>query len=207
MFVLGPLAVLARGLDDVSQPAVVRRQGARVAEGAEVLARVEAECGQSACGAGDDAVALGSVRLAGVLEEDEIVPLGERHERAHVRHLPVEVDGQQEARPLSDCGLDCGDVDVPVGLRHVHGDRSAARLRHGLQRRDERVRGDDHLVAGLDPGGDQAEAQCVEAAREADRVGGPNVGGERLLELADLRAVDERPAVDQRREGLEQVVL
>ena len=51
----------------------------------------------------------------------------------------------------------------------------------------------------------QRQAQRIQAARDSDSMGGSAVGGERVLELRDLRAVDERPIVDDLGEPSEDV--
>ena len=63
------------------------------------------------------------------------------------------------------------------------------RLRDGLDRRDERERRHDHLVTRLDAGGEQREAEGIEAARDADAVTSSAEGRKRRLELLHLRPV------------------
>ena len=74
------------------------------------------------------------------------------------------------------------DVDVVVVLADVHDDRAAASLSDRLERRDERHRRDEHLVARLDARRQEREAQRVEPARHPD-AGAPAVRRRRLLEL------------------------
>ena len=93
-----------------------------VAERAQVLARVEAEGRGATGGARPDPVALGAVRLAGVLDDREPVPLGERAERPHVRHLPVEVHRQEESRARTHGRRRGIRVEPVVGLAHVGDD-------------------------------------------------------------------------------------
>ena len=59
-------------------------------------------------------------------------------------------------------------IEAVVVVRDVDDDGNAAGLRDRLERRDERRGGDDNLVAGLDPGREQAEPQRVEPAADAD---------------------------------------
>src|SRR5204862_8103672 len=89
VLVLRPLPVLAQRLRGLREPGVVRGQRARVAKGAEVLARIEAERRERAFRAGADAVPIRSVCLAGVLDELQPAAVGELEERAHVGHLAV----------------------------------------------------------------------------------------------------------------------
>ncbi len=97
------------------------------------------------------------------------------------------------------------DVDVVVALARVdeHGPRPC--LGDGLDGCDERVRGNDRLVAGLEPRREHPEPQAVEAARDADADRRAAVGRECPLELGDRRAVREGARVDQVSERLEQL--
>ena len=133
------------------------------------------------------------MRLARVLDDRQ----AELGEPAHVGQLAVEVHRHHEAGALRDRSAGRVDVHVEVGLGDVDGNGSPACLGDGLERRDERVRRDEHLVARLQPGRDQGQAQRVETARYADASGALAVGGERLLEGADGRAVGEGIRIDQ----------
>src|SRR5205085_2788171 len=97
--VLRALPVLAERDDHVRQRVDVRDERARVARGAEVLARIEGEGRGDAGRAGAEAVARRAVRLAGVLDEREAEGL----QRAHVRELAIEVDGEDEASAAAGC--------------------------------------------------------------------------------------------------------
>src|SRR5205814_6067069 len=81
VLVLRPLPVLAQRLRGLREPGVVRGQRACVAEGAEILARIEAERRERASRAGADAVPIRSVCLAGVLYEVQPAAVGELEER------------------------------------------------------------------------------------------------------------------------------
>jgi hypothetical protein len=81
--------------------------------------------------------------------------------------------------PVTLPGADAGDV-------HEHGLRAGER--DDVRRRGERVRGDDHLVAGADPEREHGEVERGGAVRDGDRVldaAGPR---DELLELRHLRA-------------------
>ena len=76
---------------------VVGRDGSRFAAGAQVLAGIEAErrgCAQRPGLAPALLLArevLGAVRLAGILDDQQVVLAGEIQDRIHVGHLPVQV--------------------------------------------------------------------------------------------------------------------
>ena len=89
------------------------------------------------------------------------------------------------------------DVDVVVGLADVDEQRHSARLHHGFDCRDEGVRGDDDSVARTEAGGEQAEAERVEATRHSHAFTDAAVLRELELELVHGRAVREGAAVDE----------
>ncbi len=201
--VLRALAVLAERLDARHDLLVVGDERSRVAEGAEVLARIEAEGGREAELTGGDAVACRAVGLAGVLDDRQ----AELDQRAHVRQLPVEVHRHDEARALGDRSARRVDIHVQVGLGDVDRHGRPARLGDRLEGRDEGVGRHEHLVARLEAARDEGETERVQAAREADAGSAPAVGGERVLEHCDRRAVREGIRVDQLAELLEELGL
>src|SRR6185295_635133 len=75
------LAPVAHHLDLPRVGRVVRRDGPAFAGGAEVLARVEAERGGVADAADAASLVLGGVRLAGVFDDGQSVPLRDGHDR------------------------------------------------------------------------------------------------------------------------------
>ncbi len=184
-----------------ARPGIVGRDRPCVAERAEVLPGVEAEGGRQPSGPGADSVAGRPVRLAGVLDDRNPVVGCERDEGGHVRELSVEMHGHQESRSGPDrCGAGI-DVEVVVALAHIDRHGATACLRDRLEGGDERVRRDDHLVARLDPRGQQGETQPVEAVRDADAGRHAAVTGECLLERGHRRPVRERAALQDRRSG------
>ena len=149
----------------------------------------------------------GAVRLARILDDRQGVRRRELAETAHVGHLAVQVHGEQEAGATADRLLGSVDVEVVVGLADVDEDGARTGLRHGLERRDERVGGDDHLVPGSTSGREQREPQRIEAAARPDRMTRPAVRGELLLERLHLRSVRERAVVDQSGDITQDVLL
>jgi hypothetical protein len=104
------------------------------------------------------AVAPGPVRLSRVFDQRHLVARGDVSQAPHVGELAVEMDGDDKARPVVDRIGRRGRIEVVISLRDVDGNRHAARLGDRFEGRDERVRGDDHAVAGLQIRGDQCEA-------------------------------------------------
>ena len=93
-------------------------------------------------------------------------------------------------------------------LRHAEGlgvdvaeDGPRARRRNRLDAGIEGERRDDDLVAGADAERAQRDGERVSAVGHADCVAGAAVGGELLLEGADLGAEDEHPGVHDASDG------
>ena len=83
--------VIAQGAESVVEHGIGGDHGAGVTEGAQVLPGIEAEApGHAVCPGTPHAVRR-TVRLRGVLDEQEPVPLGVLRDRPHVRHLSVQV--------------------------------------------------------------------------------------------------------------------
>jgi hypothetical protein len=137
------------------------------------------------------------VRLARVLDDQQVVLLGESLEGGHVGQLAVEVDGQQKPCPRGNRIRGRLRIEVVVVLADVDQHRLPAGLNDGFERGREGERRDDHLVSGLDSGGEQGKPQSVQPAGHSDALSGAAVLGECPLELLDLRAVCELPRLDQ----------
>src|SRR2546421_3450637 len=142
VLVLAELTVLTQSGDSRSQLAVAGDERAGVAEGAEVLRRVEAECAGEARAARTPSVALRAVRLARVFEDGN----ADRLEPRQVGDLPVEVNGQEEARLRRHGGLGSLGFEAVIPLGHVGEDGTTPRLDDGLERRRKRESGQDDLV-------------------------------------------------------------
>jgi hypothetical protein len=130
---------------------VGRDDHARVAEGAEVLRRVEAEAGGVAEGPRPPPSPFGPVGLRRVREDGKPVPPRDLADRGRVGRVPVEVHGQDHLGARRDGGLEPLRVHrVGLGV-HVHEHRPGSGEQDGLAGSDERVRHRDHLVPGPTP--------------------------------------------------------
>ena len=123
------------------------------------------------------ALVFGEPRLAGILDDGELVLPGDGVDRIHVARHAEDVHRHDRARALGDAALDGRRVDrerrrVGVG---EHRQRLAAEDR--VVAGDEGVGRDDHLVAGVD-------VQDV----QADHEGGGAAGGGQALLGAEQRA-------------------
>ncbi len=110
---------------------------------------------------------------------------------------------------LGDERLDRPDVHVEVvalAAHEVAEDRLGAAVADSVGGGDEGQRGDDHLVAGLDTGGDASDMERGGAARKGEDVLRAEVLGEFLLERLRLRARAEPTRAKRRSDGLELLV-
>ena len=98
-------------------------------------------------------------------------------------------------------------VEAVVALRDVDDDGDTAGLGHRLDGRDERGGWNDHLVARLEPGSEEAKAERIEPTGHADAVVDAAVVGERPLEGADRRPVRESARVEEPADLTQQLLL
>ena len=147
------------------------------------------------------------MRLGRVLHHAQSALARELEQRIHVGGLAVEVHGHDRARAVGDERARGGRVErervaLDVG-EHGHG----ARVHDRLDRREERVRGRDHLVARADAAREQRREQRVGAVRDAEAVSRAAVGGELLLERHGVGPVEQLHPVEDRLELAEHLLL
>ena len=112
VLVLPPLAEIAQQPDLVGELLVVGRDGARVAVGAEILARIEAERGDPAERPATTPLVARTVSLAGILDEGETLLVADRLQRIGVERVAEEVDSDDRLRAVGDGPCDLVDVDL-----------------------------------------------------------------------------------------------
>ena len=123
----------------------------------------------------------------GVLDQRQVGQLLE------ARGAPEQVHRHDRLRPRRD--LDLRGVDVVRRRVDVGEDGRGAGERNDVRGRGKRVGGDDHLVAGPDPKGEDGEVEGGGARRDRDGVLDLARGGEARLELGDLVAHRQHPAL------------
>jgi hypothetical protein len=142
-------ALLADDLRPLRHRGVVHQQGAAFA-GNDVLGFVEAVGAQVADAAERASLVRRHDALGRVFHHAETVRLRQGHDRVHLaRHAGV-VHRNDGPRPGRDGLLDPALVQVEGVLADVDEHRHAAPQHEGIRRRDEGVRGHDHLIARLD---------------------------------------------------------
>ena len=204
---LGLLPVVAQQPHRAVGGGVARDHGAAVAQGAEVLARVEAEGGRDAERAAGPPLVQRAVRLAGVFDDGQAAARGELEDRIHVGRLAVEMHRHDRPGARGDRGLDGGRVDVGRVRQAVDEDRRGAGVADRLGGSDEGVDRDDDLVAGADAGGLQGQAHGVGARADAGAEAGATELGEGRLEGSALRTHGVGGARDHRLEDFGELVV
>ena len=185
--------------DPVGQAVVVGGDEATLA-GRHVLGAVQAE--RTVPEAADLATAeFRPVRLAGVLDDGDAVPIGDRPDHVHVGGQAEEVDGADGPGPRRDGGLDARGVDDVRVRLDVDEDRRGAGVQDPADRRVERMPDRDDLIA-------RPEAEALEDAHERDRAvaHGDGVlraaeGGPALLEFGGPPAPGEHAALEDGGDG------
>jgi len=179
-------AVVVEGAGSLNVVVVVGHQRAALAA-VEVLRGLEAEAAHVAVGPDRLAAPLGQVGLAGVLDDGEAPPVGERKDRVEVRGSACDVHRHDGAGARRDGGLDLLGVDLVRPRVAVDEDGQRMVQQHDVDRRDEGVGRNDYLVTG-------ADLQRGECGVER---GGAAVGGQGVLGTEPLRplAFEGRDAV------------
>ena len=141
--------------------------------------------------------------LGGVLDDHQIVRLGDVEDGGHVRHPTGQMHRHDGPRLCRDGGGDLADIDILVRTDvHEHGLR--AHMDNGGRARDEGVRNGDDLIPTSDPGSEQAEHQRIRAGIDHNRMPDPKPCGEVGLQSSDQLAADvvslEQGLLDQRKE-------
>ena len=159
-----------------------------------VLGREETERCRHAPGTDRHSVQCRRVRLAGVLDDRQPVPVSERDDAAHRRRVPVQVDWHDRRGTGCDGGLDRRRVEAEMARLDVDEHRRTAGEADRVRGGGERERGDDDLVAGSDTGCDEGEVQRAGAGVHRDAMPPSDQGGKLSLESRHFRALGEMAA-------------
>ncbi len=109
-----------------------------------------------------------AMRLGGVLDHQQFPFERKSQDRVQVRRLAVKMRGDDRARAGRKRCLQPSGVEVMSPRVRLDGDGRCADQAHRKPGRDERVAGNNHLVARADLRRAQGEVKCVEA------IGDPN---------------------------------
>jgi hypothetical protein len=136
------------------------------------------------------------VRLAGVLDEHQLLLARERQQRVHVRRVAVEMDRQQRLRARRDRPRGGRRVDVERPRVDVDEYRGSARLQNGERRKGGRDRGGDDLVTRADAARPQREVDGVGAVAHAPPRGARRAPAPARARRLRPRAEDEEARVE-----------
>ena len=130
----------------------VGTQDAALAKGGDVLDLVERERAKIADCAELAVLILAAKGVRRVLKDDNIVLLGQRHDRIHIDWIAANVDGDDHLRLVGDLFLHVLGIHIQrqrIDIRKHQLAADGERICHGRRKSDG---GDDDLVAGLQPG-------------------------------------------------------
>ena len=173
------------------------QHGAALAH-AQLLLGEEREAAEPADGAGlAPRLGLGADRLRGVLDERDPVGVAQLPQRAEVGGVAAEVHRHHRAGARGDAALDRRRREVrALGRLDVAQHRLGAGVARRVQRRHERQRRHDHLVAGPEPERAAGEVQRRGRARHRHGVGRAGPLRERGLEALRARAHRQPAALE-----------
>lgn len=139
--------------------------------------------------------------LGRVLDQREVVAVGEGGELVDGGRVPVEVDGDHRRGARGDGGADGFGVQAETARVDVGEDAGrAGEADRGGGGGGEGEGGDDDLVAGADGQGQEGEPQGGGAGVDRDAVASVDQGRELFFEGGDFGALDE-PAGAQDAQG------
>ena len=153
---------------------------------------VEGEDGHVAPRAGFHAVHFRADGLGRVLNDEQVMPFRQRHDRGHVRYVAVEVHDHDGLCFRGDALFDGFGADHVRDGVHVRPDEFSALLGVGIGRGGEGVGGDDHLVARLEVAKLRGEFEGGNAVHDREAVLGPDVFPERLFKALKVFALRQR---------------
>ncbi len=189
-----PPTVFTQPARALRQFRVIRGYRPTVAESAEVLGRIKAECRHVAPRAGFAAPDSGPVRLGAIFDYAQPVASGNFHHDRHVGGMSVQVDRNDRLERGAGVGADGFFERVAVHRErdrvdiHQHGYRPGQLHRgHG---RDSRMRHRDHGVSRPYAARPQRQLQRVGAAADTDDTGHSQIRGELALECVHFLAQD-----------------
>ena len=194
---LGLKAEIAQTSRVFRQAVVVDQEHAAFA-GSDQLVGVEAEAARGTKRASASAAILGAVRLRGILDDLQVVALGNLEQRIHVHRVAVDVHRHDRPRPGRDARFDLGDVHRPRQRVAVDHDWPGACQQDWHRARDDGERGQDDLVAGLQVEQADGDLQGHAAVRDRDAVRSTAIVRPTRFEGFDVRPGARDPTRPQR---------
>jgi hypothetical protein len=131
------------------------------------------------------------MRLAGIFNNDQVMPAGRLGDPFDRGRLPVQMHRQDGACPFGNLRRDEVRIHVVRVGQHIHEDRGRPRLAHRQRGGDIGIGRHDNLVTRSDPGGPEGQVERIRAGGDAQTMLGADIGGEPRLEVLHRLAHDE----------------
>ena len=161
--ILGTVAVVAQEFDPVGQFRIVAHHHHPVADSPQILGGEKAKAAQMSHRTGPPPPVFRADCLRCVLDNAQSMCLGNGHDGIHIRHLAIQMHGDNGFGVGRDSRLDPGGIEiVRLGI-NVNKDRFGAQPAHRPGRRKKGVWRSNHLIARLDPGGHQGDQEGIGA--------------------------------------------
>jgi len=199
--VFHPAAIVAQHADAVGQIGAVRGDRTAIAQGAQVLAGIEAPAHHIAMRADAAPLVARAMGLGGILDHRKAVLTRQRKDRVKVGRLAVEVNRQDRLCRRSNGGGDAGGIDVVGGGVGFHRDGPRADSRDRQPGGDIGVRRHDHLVPRPDVERPEREDQRIKAVGDPHRMIGAAPGRPVGLERVHLGSEDVPARVEDTVDG------
>ncbi len=180
-------ALIAEGDADIGQMSIVGENHTALA-GRDLLIGVECKDGHFAEGSCLSAVQFGAEGLAAVLDDGEVVFLGDGADFVEVCGAAERLDGKDGLCFFGDCGFDFRGVDVESRRVDIDEDGFCAGHHNNGCGGDECEGGCNDLVAGADFECGEAEEQAAGSAVYGDGAFPADVFGEGVFKFGQLRA-------------------
>jgi len=101
------------------------------------------------------------MRLAGVLNDLQMMPLRDFHDGIHVRHLAEQMHGDDGLGSRGDRAFEQGGIQSESALIDVDEHGLGAAIADGFGGRHERAGHSDHLITRADAEAEERQPQCI----------------------------------------------
>src|SRR5690625_1965925 len=177
--------------DGIGQSITAGGNQPAVAAGAKILAGKKAESAGQAHAAGLSTVNGGAETLGAVLDQNQVMIVGNALQGVHVGRLAKQVNRQNGARAFGDrCPNPVG-VDIEAACIHIDKHRRGAHIGDGLGGGNKGKRRGNDLIARADAGSAQGQMQRIGSRRTAYGVAYAQPFGQLLFKRADVGPQNE----------------
>src|SRR4051812_1274743 len=181
-------ALVAVALQQGTDVLIARADDSAVAAG-DLLGLLQGEAGDVADGADGLAAVACAPSLGAVLDEDQLVLVGNNFELLHAARITGKVDGDDGFGARRDLAFDVARIEVVGIATEISEDRHSLLVEDADDRADVGDAGRDHFIAGADPGSRDGDVQRGRARGARHDVLHWADIAEALGELGGLRAL------------------